>query len=292
MNSSPDIVYLTGEFLPAEQAFVPALDRGFIFGDGVYEVIPCYGGQLLRLEEHLQRLAQSLAAVRITNPLSDKQWSEVLQQLVLRNGRGDQSVYLQVTRGVAQRDHRFPGETQPTVFAMSNPLKPVAAADYAAGINAITVEDIRWQHCHIKAISLLPNVLLRQQAVDAGATEAILIRHGEATEGAASSLFIVKDGTLCTPPKDHKVLPGITRDLILELADQHDIPFQERPISEVELRGADEVWLTSSTKEIMPVTRLDDAPVGDGHPGPLWERMFTLYQAYKRALGATAQSGS
>jgi D-alanine transaminase len=277
-------VYLNGQFMPAEQATVSVLDRGFIFGDGVYEVIPVYGGHLFRFDHHLERLQNSLDAIRITNPLSRDQWHDMLTQLVQRNGDGDQSVYLQVTRGVAKRDHAIPPQITPTVFAMSNPLITPPMEQLHQGVAAITVDDIRWQNCHIKAISLLPNILLRQQAVDADTAEAILIRDGLATEGAASNLFIVKDGAIITPPKGPLLLPGITRDLILELARDNGIPAEEAPVSMADLAAADEVWLSSSTKEILPVTRLDDRPVGNGEPGPLWRRMLALFQDYKQQL--------
>jgi D-alanine transaminase len=277
-------VYLNGDFLPADQACIPVLDRGFIFGDGVYEVIPAYGGKLFRLSEHLQRLENSLAAVRIPNPLSGTQWQAMLTELVQRNGDGDLSLYLQITRGCAQRDHAMPAEPRPTVFAMCNPLHPVSTEIQQHGVAAITLDDIRWQRCHIKAISLLPNILLRQEALDQGAAEAILIRDGLATEGAASNLFIVKDGVLLTPPTGPLLLPGITRDLILELAQQHDIPCREAAIRRDDLTSADEIWLTSSTKEILPVTKLDAQAVANGEPGPLYRRMLTLYQDYKQQL--------
>lgn len=286
MTAQPT-VYLNGEFLPLDQAKVSVLDRGFIFGDGVYEVIPVYGGQLFRLNQHLQRLDHSLAGIRLDNPLAYDQWNSILEELVERNATevyGDQSVYLQVTRGVAKRDHAFPKGVAPTVFAMSNPLAPLPVSLAAEGIAAITLDDIRWRYCNIKAITLLPNILLRQQALDANAAEAILISNGEVTEGAASNLFIVKDNILITPPKGPRLLPGITRDLILELAETHGIACREGAIRENELREADEMWLTSSTKEILPVTRLDGKAVSGGKPGPMWARVIALYQDYKRAL--------
>ena len=277
-------VYLNEKFLPADQACVPVLDRGFIFGDGVYEVIPAYGGKLFRLNKHLQRLQNSLDAVRIPNPLNTEAWQTMLNALVEKNNGGDQSLYLQVTRGIAQRDHALPKNPQPTVFAMSNPLKPLAADIIESGVSAITLDDIRWQRCHIKAISLLPNILLRQEALDQGAAEAILIRDGFATEGAASNLFAVIDGVLCTPPTGPFLLPGITRDLILELAAANNIAHREHSISREELQQADEIWLTSSTKEILPVTQLDNTRVNNGQPGPLFKSMLALYQGYKQQL--------
>ena len=278
-------VFLNGSFVPLEQACVSVLDRGFLLGDGVYEVIPAYGGRLFRLDQHLRRLADSLAGIRIPEPMDAGQWHAMLGELVERNAGEDQSVYLQITRGTAaKRDHRFPDEVNPTVFAMSTPIAPPPDGLDEEGVAAITLDDIRWQYCHIKAITLLPNVLLRQQAVDAGAAEAILIRDGLATEGAASNLFVVRDGTLITPPKGPTLLPGITRDLILELAHAHGIPAREADIPQNRLHDADEVWLTSSTREILPVTRLDERPVGDGAPGAVYKAMTSYYRAYKEAV--------
>ena len=278
------IVYLNGEYLPAEEARVPVLDRGFIFGDGVYEVIPAYNGKLFRLDEHLQRLDDSLTATRITNPYSNTEWRTILETLLEKNGDGDQSVYLQVTRGIAVRDHGFPEKITPTVFVMCTPLKPVDNQVRKQGVCAITLEDTRWKHCNIKAITLLPNILLRQEAVDAGCAEAILIRDGLVTEGAASNVFVIRDGRITTPPKGRQLLPGITRDLVVELANKHGLDCVEEDIPAATLTQADEIWLTSSTREILPVTRLDDQPVGDGRPGPVWAKMFAIYQDYKQAL--------
>lgn len=276
-------VYLNGEFLPAAEAKVSVLDRGFIFGDGVYEVIPVYGGRLFRLAHHLERLDHSLEGIRLANPLSHRTWQQCLEQLVAKNGGGDQSLYLQVTRGVARRDHSFPPDTEPTVFAMSSPVGPVPE-QLRQGVAAVSVEDFRWKLCHIKTIALLPNILLRQQAVHAGAAEAIMLRDGFVTEGAASNVFIVNNGVVLTPPKSNLLLPGITRDLVVELCRQNSVPCVEGAISEMQLREADEIWITSSTKEIIPVTRLDDLPVGGGRPGPVWQQAIDLYQQYKQAF--------
>jgi D-alanine transaminase len=278
------IVYLNGDFLPIERAQISVMDRGFVFGDGVYEVIPVYGGRLFRLEQHLQRLARSLAEIRLADPLSGDQWRHCLQDLVTRNGDGDQSMYVQITRGIAPRDHAFPKEVKPTVYAASSPLRPQAAEVVEDGVAAICMPDIRWQRCDIKAITLLANILLRQQAIDEGAVEAILVRDGLVNEGAASNLFIVKGGELITPPKGAYLLPGITRDLVLELAAAHAITFREAAITPQDLADAEEVWLTSSTREILPVTRLDKRAVGNGKPGPLWRRMTALYQDYKQGV--------
>ncbi|MFO8023766.1 D-amino acid aminotransferase [Thiohalophilus sp.] len=282
------ICYLNGNYLPLDKACVPVLDRGFIFGDGVYEVIPVYAGKPFRLDHHLQRLNNSLNGVYLSNPLDEANWTQILQQIIEHNGDGDQSLYLQVTRGVAKRDHGFPATTEPTVFVMSNPFKPVDTRLLEEGVAAITLEDIRWQYCHIKSIALLPNILLRQQALDADAAEAILIKDNKVTEGAASNVFIVLDGILLTPPKGECLLPGITRDLVVELADQHGVPCQQRDISREELSRAGEIWVTSSTREILPVTRLDGHPVGDGLPGPVWQTLYTIYQDYKDELRRSA----
>lgn len=284
---SDRICYLNGQFLPIAQAHISVMDRGFLFGDGVYEVIPVYGGRLFRLHEHLDRLANSMALIRLPDPLSREQWTTNLQTLVDRNGGGQQSLYLQVTRGEAPvRDHAFPNPIRPTVFAMVSPLVTPEAEILERGIRAATVPDVRWDYCHIKAITLLPNVLLKQQARDSGADEAILIRNGYATEGSASNIFVVKGGTLITPPKSNLLLPGITRDLVVELVKANGISFKEEPVPEDLLRGADEIWVTSSTREVMPVIRLDDQPVGDGVAGPVWRRVYALYSDYKRAVSA------
>ena len=274
------ICYLNGEFLPLEEAKISVLDRGFIFGDGVYEVVPVFNGRPFRLGEHLQRLANSLEAIGIADPFTEAEWTTLLTTLIARNGAGDQSLYLQITRGVAKRDHVLPTPVAPTVFAMTTRL---GAPPVPVPVSAISCEDSRWKFCHIKATALLPNVLLRQQAAAAGAYEAILIRDGQVTEGSASNVFIVSAGTVKTPPKSSAILPGITRDLVLELLAQSDIPWCETPIAASELKQAEEIWLTSSTREILPVIELDHAPVGLGKPGPIWQRIFALYQEYKAA---------
>ncbi len=277
--------YLNGEFRPLSETQVSVMDRGFLFGDGVYEVIPVYGGRLFRLAHHLKRLRNSLDAVRIANPLSNEAWETMLTELVARNEGLDQAAYLQVTRGVApRRDHAFPENSSPTLFAMSTPMAEAVDIDSVTGIAAITLPDIRWKICNIKAITLLPNVLLRQQAIDSDGAEAILIDDGLAIEGAASNIFIVRNGLLITPPNGPALLPGITRDLIIELATNHAIPFREADITQQELCNADEIWLTSSTREISPVIRLDDKTISGGAPGPQWRRMISLYQDYKTAI--------
>lgn len=286
MDNNGIKVYLNGEFLPLAEAKIPVMDRGFLFGDSIYEVIPAYGGELFRLPQHLQRLANSLHAIHMQNPLETEQWQQVFETLIAQRPGVDQSIYLQVTRGAASiRDHAMPEEAiTPTVFAMSNPIQAPDSKAMEQGINAITVEDIRWHRCDIKATTLLANVLVRQQAKNHGAMEAILVRDGLATEGAASNLFIVDDGQIITPPKSEHLLPGITRDLVLELAAEADIPYCEANIGLEQLESADEIWLTSSTREVMPVTHLNDMPVNDGRPGPLWQQMRALFQAYKLDL--------
>jgi D-alanine transaminase len=279
------IVYLSGKFLPIEQAQVSVLDRGFLFGDGVYEVIPAYGRRLLRLGEHLRRLQDSLDGIRLSNPLSDAQWTDTLNQLIAKNEGDDQYIYVQVTRGAAvKRDHTFPAQVRHTVFCMSSPLKAVSKQELEQGVTAITLDDIRWHACNIKTTALLANVLARQQAADVNAAEAILLRDGFATEGAASNIFMVSDGVMITPPKGPLLLPGITRDLILELAQLNNMPCAEREISEHALRHADEIWMTSSTREILPIVSLDGKTVGDGKPGAIWHRMIDIYQDYKNRL--------
>ncbi len=285
MNTDAQVVYLNGEYKAIEEAYVSVLDRGFLFGDGVYEVIPAYGGHLLRLEEHLQRLQNSLDGIRLKNPLTNQAWETMFNSLIKKNVGDDQYLYVQITRGVApKRDHNFPDHVHQTVFAMSNVLPAVPRAESEKGIEAVTLDDIRWHACNIKSTALLANTLLRQQATDKGAGEAILIRDGLATEGSASNVFVVIDGVVVTAPTSPLLLPGITRDLVLELANTHDIACQQRDITEAELRTASEIWITSSTREILPVLKLDGKAVGDGVAGPVWQRMIDIYQQYKQQL--------
>ncbi|MGH8759764.1 MAG: DUF493 family protein [Burkholderiales bacterium] len=278
------MIYLNGEFMPIELARVPVLDRGFIFGDGVYEVIPVYSRHPFRLAEHLRRLQASLDGIRLANPHDDVEWTRLVRRLIELNEPEDQSLYLHVTRGVAKRDHAFPSGVAPTVFMMSNALSTPPPEQVEKGVGAITAADNRWLRCDIKAIALLPNVLLRQLAVDASCVEAVLLRDGIMTEGAASNIFVVKDGILLAPPKNNLMLPGITYDVVLELAQADGIKHEVRPVWESELRGADEAWLTSSTKEVLAIVRLDGKAVGGGVPGALFRRMYTLYQEYKERV--------
>lgn len=278
---SRDLCFINGAFRPLAEAAISPLDRGFLFGDGVYEVIPVYAGRPFRLPAHLQRLARSLTEARLPAPYTDAEWAALLERIIDSHGGGDQSLYLQVTRGAPDlRDHAFPDGERPTVFVMSSPLK----APDPRGRRVILADDIRWRRCDIKTVSLLPNVLLRQQAIEAGADEAVLVRDGFVTEGAASNLFIVEGGVLVTPPKSPLLLPGITRDVIVELAAADGLECRQEDIALARFRAADEVWLSSSTKEVIPVVTVDGEPVGRGDPGPVWHRMRELYSALKANL--------
>ncbi len=278
------MIYLNGKFMPIEEACIPVLDRGFIFGDGVYEVIPAYSRKMFRLTDHLLRLQHSLDGIRLKNPHSDAEWRNLLEHIIANNEDEDQYLYLHITRGVAKRDHAFPHNVTPTVFIMGNPLPAPSQALLAKGTSAVTAIDNRWVRCDIKAISLLPNVLLRQAAIDANAAETILIRDGYLTEGAASNIFVVKDQVLLAPPKSHLMLPGITYDVVLELATAHNVAHEVKEISEEDLRMAEEVMLTSSTKEIMAVTSLDGKSVGNGKPGTIFTQLHQHYQHYKATI--------
>ena len=282
------IVYLNGQYLPIEEAKISVLDRGFTFGDGIYEVIPVYNGHIFRLKEHIERLNNSLDEVFIDKPHEMDQWEKILRELIEKNSEKDpsedQSLYIQVTRGISERDHAIDIATEQTVFAM---IRPLLKKDRSAGISAVIEEDIRWKYCHIKAITLLPSVVLRHKAKQSGATEALLIREGYVTEGAASNVFIVKNGIVKTPIKDGSLLPGITRDLVVELLSESGIPCEEVVIKETELKQADEIWITSSTWEIVPVIELDGKPVGTGRPGEVWQQAFRIYQEYKTRMSTT-----
>ena len=277
-------IYLNGQYMPIEEAKISVLDRGFIFGDGVYEVIPVYSRKSFRLAEHLRRMQHSLDGIRLQNPHSEGEWTGIINELVARNSGEDQYLYLHITRGVAKRDHAFPNPpVKPTLFMMSSPLPAPSAALLQSGVCAVTAQDNRWLRCDIKAIALLPNVLLRQMAVDAGCAETILIRDNSfMTEGAASNIFVVKNGNLLAPPKDNLMLPGITYDVILEIAAANNIPHEVRRITAAEVFSADELLLTSSTKEVLAITQLDGKPVGSGKPGAMFARLHGLYQDFKR----------
>jgi D-alanine transaminase len=292
-------IYLNGEYMPIEEAKISVLDRGFIFGDGVYEVIPVYSRKAFRLGGHLRRLQQSLDSIQLGNPHSDDEWTKLINELIARNAAEDQYLYLHITRGVAKRDHAFPKPpVRPTVFMMSSPLLTPPAPLLHSGVACITAPDNRWLRCDIKAIALLPNVLLRQMAVDAGAMETILIRAGSnnedafMTEGAASNIFVVKNGKLLAPPKDNLMLPGITYDVILEIAAANKIPYEVRRIAAAEVFAADELLLTSSTKEVLPITQLDGKPVSNGKPGAMFTQLHQLYQDFKRDVMRATPSPS
>ncbi len=278
------LVYLNGDYLPLDEARVFVLDRGFLFGDGVYEVIPVYSRRPFRLHEHLARLQASLDAIRLANPHSEAEWIERIERVSTAAEWPDQGIYLQVTRGPGPRDHAFPQVIRPTVFIMPMPLSTPGPEAVEHGVCAITAPDDRWLHCDVKSVSLLANVLARQRSVDAGCVETILLRDGWLTEGSTSNVFIVRAGVILAPPKSNLMLPGITYDVVLELARALGLPHQLRPIAEAELRSADEVWLTSSPKEVLAVTTLDGQPVGHGRPGPLFRRVYAAYQDYKRRV--------
>jgi D-alanine transaminase len=279
------MIYLNGEFMPIEDAKISVLDRGFIFGDGVYEVIPVYSRRPFRLAGHLARLQASLDAIRLANPYDNARWAELLGRIIAGNPWEDQGVYLQITRGAAKRDHAFPKGLKPTVFLMSSELVTPSAEQVRTGAKAIVLPDFRWLRCDIKSTSLLGNCLLRTAAADVGCAEAILVRDGELTEASASNVFVVKNGTVLCPPKSHLILPGITYDVVLEILRDNAIPHEVRPVKEAELRSADEIWVTSSSKEVLPITTLDGKPVGRGEnagkPGAVGARVYALYQQYK-----------
>ncbi len=278
------MVFLNGKFMPIDEARVPVLDRGFIFGDGVYELVPVYSRVPFRLDEHLARLERSLAAVRIRNPYGRAEWRDIILQLVAKQPFEDQGVYFQVTRGVARRDHAFPKDAAPTVFLMSNPLVTPPAELVERGAAAVTAVDDRWLHCDIKSISLIGNCLLRQVSADAGAVETILLRAGKLTEASASNVFVVRRGVILSPPKSNLILPGITYDVIAELARDAGLPFEFREVGEAELRAAEEVWVTSSSKEVLAIVTLDGKRVGEGKPGPVFRQMHRLYQEFKQKV--------
>jgi D-alanine transaminase len=274
-----NLVYLNGEYLPLSQAKISVLDRGFLFGDGVYEVMPWYQGRFLGFKAHIDRLNASLSNIQLTAPYTLEQWHKIL--LPLMDNSRNQYIYLQVTRGTApKRDHLFPQPTVPTVFAMCNDIPPFLEREQ--GIKSVTIEDNRWARCNIKATALLANVLLKQQAADQGCAEAILVKQGFVTEGSASNVFVVIDGVLITPPKTTDILAGITREIVLELAQANQIPVKEQTIPVAALKTASEIWVTSSTREIVPIVELNDEPVADGKAGPVWQKMNALYQAYKQ----------
>ena len=278
--------YVNGQYVPLAEARVSPMDRGFLFGDGAYEVIPVYSRRAFRIDEHVARLANTLAAMRLANPHGAEEWKAIIGEIVARNPWDDQSVYLQVTRGAdTKRNHAFPGpEVTPTVFLMSEPLVTPSAEQLATGVSAASAADIRWLRCDLKTVSMLANCLLRQHAIDKGCAETVLFRDSFLTEGAASSIFVCKDGVLLVPPKSHLMLPGITYDVVLELARAHGMTHEVREVLEAEVRSADELWMTSSTKEVLPITSLDGQPVGNGQPGPMGRQMYAWYQEFKQTV--------
>ena len=278
------MIFLNGKMMPIEDAKVPVLDRGFIFGDGVYELVPVYARVPFRLDEHLARLERSLAETKIRNPYTRAQWREVIYKVIDAQPFEDQGVYFQVTRGVAKRDHAFPKNAEPTVFMMSNPLVNPPAEQVEKGASAVTAIDNRWHRCDIKSISLIGNCLLRQLSAEVGGAETILFRNGHLTEASASNVFLVKNGVILSPAKDNLILPGITYDVVTELARANNMPLEFRDVSEAEVRSADEVWVTSSSKEVLAIVELDGKRIGDGKPGPVFRRMYQLYQEFKQKV--------
>jgi D-alanine transaminase len=279
------IVYLNGDYLPIEQASVSVLDRGFLFGDGIYEVIPVFGRRPLRVDEHLQRLKNSLSRISLENPFDNKDWKHIFDQLLEKNPGEDRAIYMQITRGKHPvRDLKIQPDKQPTIFMMVLQIGAIDVDVLAKGIETVTIDDFRWHACDIKSISLVANVMMREQATQAGVIDAILVRDGFVTEGTASNFFMVKNGVLSTPPTSQHLLPGITRDLVLELAQKNGIECEVRQIAESELDDADEIWLTSSTREIAPVIRLNGKDVGDAKAGLVWQKMIHIYQDYKQEL--------
>jgi len=279
------LCYLNGRYQPLDEARVSPMDRGFLFGDGAYEVIPVYSRHPFRLEEHVARLESTLASIRLPNPHRPDEWAAIIREVIDRNVWEDQSVYLQVSRGADdKRNHAFPKVVRPTVFLMSEQL--IAPPDYQReeGVACVSAADFRWLRCDLKTVALLANCLLRQHAIDQGCVETVLFRDGFLTEGSSSNIFMVKDGVLLTPPKSHLMLPGITYDVVLELAVSHGLKHEVREILEDEVRHADELWMTSSTKEVLPITRLDDKAVGNGRPGPLGQQMYAWYQDFKNTV--------
>ena len=277
-------VFLNGQFMPMEEAKVPVLDRGFIFGDGIYELVPVYSRSPFRLEGHLARMERSLSEVKIANPYTRAEWTRIIEQMIEKQPFDDQAVYWQVTRGVAKRDHAFPKGVAPTVFMMSNPLVNPSKEVVENGGKAVTAPDFRWHRCDLKTISLIGNCMLRQFSFEAGAVETLLLREGKLTEASASNAYVVKDGVIATPPKDNLILPGITLDVVFDIVERGELPMEVREITEAQLRGADEVWVTSSSKEIVAIVDLDGKPVGNGRPGPVFRKAWLLYQEFKNEV--------
>lgn len=281
MIDSDQVVHLNGAFVALRDAKISVLDRGFIYGDGAYEVVPVYARKPFRMPQHLARLQRTLDGIRLANPHSDAQWGRLVADLVERQPFAEQSVYLQVTRGVARRDHAFPKDAVPTVFMMSNPLVLPSREQVERGVAVVTAEDNRWQRCDLKTTSLLGNVLMRQLAADAGAVETVMFRGGFLTEASSSNVLVVRDGKIVAPPTDNQILPGITYDAAVEFARDASLPLDIRPVTREEALSADEMWLSSSTKEVLAVTTVDGRPFAGGTPGPVFRRVHELFQARK-----------
>ena len=286
------ICYLNGEYQMLADARISPLDRGFLFADSVYEVLPVFAGRPYRFVEHFDRLERSLREIRIPAPHSHHEWLRLINELTARNGAETYYAYVQVTRGAEYgRNHAFPAEIKPTVFAMCSPLPNLTQENREQGLSAITVEDFRWGRCDIKSTMLLGNVLMKQAASEHNANEAIIVSDGQVLEGSSTSVFVITNGTIVTPPNSQRILPGTTRDAVLELAQGH-IPTQIRPISIDELVRAEEVWISAATRDVLPITTLDGKPVGDGHPGKQWQRMMDLFAENRMKLADTpAYSG-
>ncbi|HZF24630.1 MAG TPA: aminotransferase class IV [Steroidobacteraceae bacterium] len=282
------IAYLDGTFVPLQDARVSPLDRAFLYADSVYEVMPVYGGRVFRFREHFDRLDRSLGELRMRPVYSREQWAKICDGLIERNGGGDMYLYVQVTRGAEHgRNHAPLPDIERTVFAFASPLPPVTRERMEHGVAAVTAEDTRWSRCDIKSTALLANVMLKQLAVDANATETILLRDGMMMEGASTTVHVVVGGEIRTPPKSHSILPGTTRDVVSELATRERIPFRSTSVTNAQLRAADEIFIAAATIGTLAVTRLDDKPVGAGVPGPIWKRIHAAYESYKRELAAT-----
>jgi D-alanine transaminase len=282
------ICFLNGEYLPLAEARVSPLDRAFLFGDAVYEVVPVYASRPFRLREHLDRLNRSLAGIRMPAPLSHADWAQLCRELISRNSARDAYLYMQVTRGAEfGRNHVWPDNIKPTVFAYVTPLEPLPSSILEQGVSAITAPDTRWARRDIKSTALLANVLLKKLSADAGAFETIMLENGELTEGSSTAVHVVKGGVIHTPPKGHHILPGTTRDVVTELAARLNVPSESSRVPEAMLRSAEEIWLSFATRGVLPVTRLDGAPVGGGKPGPLFERMSAAFTDYTRELAGT-----
>jgi len=289
MGEPLPICYLNGDFMPLRDARISPLDRGFLYSDGAYEVTPVYGGRPFRFDQHHDRLTRSLREIRMEDPLPRAAWKDLYRELIERNRHpGDLYIYVQVTRGAEYgRNHAPLPEVPRTIFAFAAPWPEGRAGWRENGLPAVTAQDTRWSRCDIKSVSLLANVLLRQLAVDAGASEAILLRDSQLTDSSASSVHVVVGGELRTPPNSWKLLPGTTRGVIEEIADKAGVKWRSAAVTEAELRAADEILLGAATREIHPVTTLDGRPVGTGKPGPVWRKLYDAYQAYKRELAGT-----